>query len=84
MFYYEGTMQIEQDDQCWTCKFAPYRNPHSGKESTPEKNCPLLEALYCGIVESDGEFAVSNCDFYIDKRPHLQIVAPIDFNKSAR
>jgi len=74
MNYSETGPQIEQDDQCWTCKFAPYRNPHSGKEHAPDKACPLLAALCVDIVQADGEFTVRNCDFYEDKRPHLQIV----------
>lgn len=56
-------VQIEQDDQCYSCK-------HFSKEVS----CPLLEALALGVVILVHDTQVQNCSFFKDKHNHLRIV----------
>ena len=58
-----GTIQIEEDDQCFTCEFFQ-------KGVT----CPLLEALGVGVVVLEDEITVRNCGFYKEFKRHLSLV----------
>ncbi len=51
--YRDGSIHIEEDDQCFSCKF--YLKGVS---------CPLLEALALGVVELQSDMTVQNCGFY--------------------
>lgn len=63
--YFDGTVHIEREDQCYTCE-------HFLKGLT----CPLLEALALGIVELDGDIVVQNCGFYKEFKRTLWLVEP--------
>ena len=63
MYYYKGSVHIEKDDQCVTCK-----------NFTDGVACPLLQALAMGLVTMDGTLYVTNCGFYEEFKRHLKIV----------
>jgi hypothetical protein len=63
MFYDNGKVYVEKDDQCISCK-----------NFTKGVACPLLQALGMGVVVLDGTMNVSNCGFYEEFKRHLKIV----------
>ncbi len=65
MYFIDGQIHIEQDDQCFSCEFF-------------QKGiaCPLLEALGEGVVYLDGDIQVSNCGFYKPFKRHLKVIDP--------
>lgn len=63
MYYYNGSVHVEKDDQCMTCK-----NFAEGVA------CPLLQALAMGVVTLDGTLYVTNCGFYEEFVRHLKLV----------
>lgn len=63
MYYQNGEVRIDNEDQCITCeKFAK------------GVNCPLIEALGLGAVFFDDELMVTNCGFYKEFKRHLSVV----------
>jgi hypothetical protein len=54
MYMKDGTIHIDDEDQCGSCS-------HFSKGVA----CPLLEALGQKVVYMDGEFIVKNCGFYV-------------------
>lgn len=61
--FYDGSVNIEEDDQCFTCQ-------HFVKGVA----CPLLEALGMGVAELTGEIVVRNCGFYVKFERHLKVL----------
>ena len=63
MFDNEGTILIEEDDQCFICEY--YQKGVS---------CPLLEALATGVVFLHSDIRVRNCGFYVEFERKLRLV----------
>jgi hypothetical protein len=63
MYYYEGSVHVEKEDQCMTCK-----NFAEGVA------CPLLQALAMGLVSLEGTLYVTNCGFYEEFVRRLKLV----------
>jgi hypothetical protein len=63
--YYDGKVFLEEEDQCYSCKYV--------KESTL---CPLLEALAAGVAHLNSDILVKNCGFYVEYKRHLRIIEP--------
>jgi hypothetical protein len=63
MYYYEGSVHVEKEDQCMTCK-----NFAEGVA------CPLLQALAMGLVSLEGTLYVANCGFYEEFTRKLKLV----------
>ena len=63
MYYYKGSVHVEKNDQCMTCK-----NFAEGVA------CPLLQALAMGFVNLDGTLYVTNCGFYEEFVRYLKLV----------
>lgn len=70
MYYDNGNIFIEEDDQCITCA-----NMQKGVA------CPLLHALAQGVVFIEDSLCVSNCGFYQKFERHLRLVVPLDEEK---
>ena len=71
MYYHDGSVYLETDDQCITCK-----NFAKGVA------CPLLQALGMGVVTLEESLTVSNCQFYEESQRHLSVVVdPEDENQ---
>ena len=64
MYYYNGSIHIEEEDQCITCQ-----NFNEGIA------CPLLQALALGMVKLEDSLCVTNCGFYKEFIRHLKIVS---------
>ena len=67
MYFDDGQIHIEEEDQCFSCK-----------HFTRGVACPLLEALGQGVVSLDGDILVKNCGFYQPFKRHLRLIEPID------
>jgi hypothetical protein len=65
MYYYNGSVYIEDEDQCQTC--ANFVN---------DVNCPLLQALGMGLVTLNDNMIVTNCGFYKEFKRNLRIIRP--------
>ncbi|MEI7475377.1 MAG: hypothetical protein WCK67_11440 [bacterium] len=63
MYYQDGVVFVEKEDQCTCCK-----NYNHGVA------CPLLHALGLGVVTLDDVMTVSNCGFYEEFKRHLKVV----------
>lgn len=63
MYYENGAVHIEEDDQCYSCEYF-----------LKGVSCPLLEALGVGVAHLDGDVVVRNCGFYKEFKRHLQLV----------
>lgn len=63
--YFDGTIHIEPDDQCYSCEYF-----------LKGVTCPLLEALALGVVNLDGDVMVRNCGFYKKFHRALRLVDP--------
>lgn len=63
MYYYNGSVHVEKEDQCITCK-----------NFTEGVACPLLQALAMGLVTLDGTLYVTNCGFYEEFVRKLKLV----------
>lgn len=63
--YYDGTVHIEEEDQCYTCEYF-----------LKGVSCPLLEALGVGVAHLDGDVLVRNCGFYKEFKRQLHLVEP--------
>ena len=63
MYYHDGQIHIEDDDQCSSCEFF-----------ARGVMCPLLEALATGVAHLDGDVMVKNCGFYVPFKRHLRVV----------
>jgi hypothetical protein len=63
--YYDGSIHIEDDDQCYSCEYF-----------LKGVTCPLLEALALGVVNLDGDVQVKNCGFYKKFQRTLYLVDP--------
>lgn len=63
MYCIDGTIYIEDEDQCLTCE-----NYAKGVA------CPLLEALGQGVVYLEDNLTVTNCGFYKEFKRILKIV----------
>lgn len=61
--YFDGHINIEEDDQCYTCEYF-----------VKGVMCPLLEALAVGVAHLDGDVSVKNCGFYVAFKRHLQVI----------
>jgi len=61
--YHDGSVHIEEEDQCYTCKYF-----------SQGVLCPLLEALAVGVAHLDGDVVVKNCGFYVEFKRHLHVV----------
>lgn len=70
MYYDNGSVYVEKNDQCITCK-----NFVKGVA------CPLLQALAMGIVTLEGLMYVTNCGFYEEFVRHLKLVSENDDEK---
>ena len=71
MYYDNGTVRVEDEDQCLTCD-----NFNNGVA------CPLLQALGLGLVSLEGNLYVTNCAFYKEFKRHLRLVQPINKENS--
>lgn len=71
MYYYNGSVHVQTEDQCMTCK-----NFEQGVA------CPLLQALAMGFVKMDGTLYVTNCGFYEKFTRKLRLVPPPETNPS--
>jgi len=71
MYYYNGSVHVEKQDQCMTCK-----------NFTEGVACPLLQALAMGIVSMEGTMYVTNCGFYEEFVRRLQIVSDKEMPKT--
>ena len=63
MYYYNGSVHVEKQDQCVTCK-----------NFTEGVACPLLQALAMGIVTLEDTMYVTNCGFYEEFTRRLKLV----------
>ena len=63
MYYHEGQVHIEDEDQCSSCEFF-----------ARGVMCPLLEALAMGVAHLDGDVLVKNCGFYVPFKRHLKVI----------
>lgn len=63
MYCYNGSVHVEKEDQCMSCK-----------NFTKGVACPLLEALGLGVVKLEGTMYVTNCGFYEEFTRHLKLV----------
>lgn len=63
MYYYNGSVYIEDEDQCQTCS-----NFAQGVA------CPLLQALGMGLVVMQDNLYVTNCGFYQEFKRHLKLI----------
>jgi len=63
MYYFEGSVYVEDEDQCQTCT-----NFAKGIA------CPLLQALGMGVVVMQDNMYVTNCGFYVEFKRHLRII----------
>lgn len=71
MYYHNGSVHVEENDQCMTCK-----NFAEGVA------CPLLQALAMGFVQMEGTLHVTNCGFYEKFTRRLRLIRKEDFNSS--
>jgi hypothetical protein len=63
--YYDETVHIEEEDQCYTCEYF-----------LKGVTCPLLEALAMGVATLNGDVLVKNCGFYKQFKRRLFLVEP--------
>ena len=63
MYFQDGQVHIEEEDQCYSCE-----------HFTRGVACPLLEALGQGVVSLDGDILVKNCGFYVPFKRHLRLI----------
>lgn len=63
--YFDGTIHIEEDDQCYSCEYF-----------LKGVSCPLLEALAMDVVSLNGDMVVRNCGFYQQFKRRLFLVEP--------
>jgi hypothetical protein len=61
--YFDGSVHIEEEDQCYTCEYF-----------LKGVSCPLLEALGVGVAHLDGDVLVRNCGFYKEFKRHLTLI----------
>jgi len=61
--YFDGSVHIEEEDQCYTCEYF-----------LKGVTCPLLEALGVGVAHLDDDVIVRNCGFYKEFKRHLSVV----------
>jgi hypothetical protein len=61
--FYDGSVHIEEEDQCYSCEYF-----------LKGVMCPLLEALAVGVAHLEGDVLVKNCGFYVEFKRHLQLV----------
>jgi uncharacterized membrane protein YqhA len=71
MYYHNGSVHVEKEDQCMTCK-----NFAEGVA------CPLLQALGMGLVSLEGTLYVTNCGFYEEFVRKLRLVPKSDKKES--
>ena len=64
MYYYNGSVYVEDEDQCQTCT-----NFAQGVA------CPLLQALGMGIVVMEDNMYVTNCGFYKEFKRKLRLIS---------
>ena len=67
MYYDDGNIFIEDDDQCITCE-----NLQKGIA------CPLVQAISQGVVYLEDSLNVVNCGFYKKFERHLRLVIPVN------
>ena len=67
MYFYNGNIYIEEDDECITCE-----NIQKGIA------CPLVLAIAQGAVFIDDSLNVLNCGFYKKHERHLRLVIPVE------
>jgi hypothetical protein len=63
MYFYNGSVYVEDEDQCISCA-----NFARGVA------CPLLQALGMGLVVMQDNMVVTNCGFYKEFRRHLKLI----------
>lgn len=63
--YYDGTVHVEPDDQCFECEYF-----------LKGVTCPLLEALGVGVVSLETDITVQNCGFFKPFKRVLRLVEP--------
>ena len=61
--YYDGSIHIEEDDQCFSCEYF-----------LKGVSCPLLEALALEVVQLNTDITVRNCGFYKKFERKLKLV----------
>jgi len=64
MFYDNGHVHIEDEDQCMTCE-----NFNKGVA------CPLIQALGLGFVSFEEHLLVTSCGFFKKFERHLKVVS---------
>lgn len=67
MYYYNGSVYVEDDDQCETCS-----------NFTQGVACPLLQALGMGVVTMKDSLTVSNCGFYKEFKRKLRLISNVE------
>ena len=63
MYYYNGSVYIEDEDQCQNCS-----NFVQGVA------CPLIQALGMGLVVMQDNLYVTNCGFFSEFKRKLQLL----------
>ena len=63
MYFFEGNVYVEDEDQCQTCD-------HFSRGIA----CPLLQALGMGVVTMADNMNVTSCGFYKEFKRHLMVV----------
>lgn len=66
MYYHDGKVYIDDEDQCITCE-----------NFTRGICCPLIEAVGSGVVFFEDDLIVTNCGFYKEFIRHLEVVKEI-------
>ena len=67
MYYENGNVHIEEDDECISCA-----NLQKGIA------CPLILAIAQGAVFIEDSLNVINCGFYKKFERHLKLVVPVE------
>ena len=67
--YFDETIHIEEEDQCYTCEYF-----------LKGVTCPLLEALAMDVVSLNDDVLVRNCGFYKEFKRRLYVIEPNQTN----
>lgn len=67
MYYYNGSVYVEDEDQCQNCS-----------NFVNDVNCPLLQALGMNLVVLQDNMFVTNCGFYKEFKRNLRVVGKIE------
>lgn len=63
MYYHNGELDLDDDDQCGSCYYL-----------IGENKCPLLAALVQNFVFLSDPATIDNCGMYKEHERHLRVV----------